>query len=329
MFVHLGHFSTGWRDSMARPLKQIIEYRTYDLEPDKPFVCLSGEEWRISDVLSTRLHFHNCMEIGYCFSDSGFLGFEDGVTLPFQTGDIFIIPRFVPHTTCSSPGCRSRWNYLFMDMDSFVRRDLPEGLKNSQSMSVAIGNYLHLSSEKNSRLYFICKCLLEEAKKHPEGDPTLFALYSALLSAELRSLSHTQPQKKGSAKSRGLLLQPALEYINDHFMENCSIDLLAACCHLSQTHLRRLFLSIMGTSPLQYVIQVRIRQACILLNTTSEPITSIAQAVGISSISSFNRNFLQIMGVSPQQYRLSNKPAAAKQKQYILPYKGWIVPENL
>ena len=107
------------------------------------------------------------------------------------------------------------------------------------------------------------------------------------------------------------------------------MDKLAGLCHLSQTHFRRLFLSIMGTTPLQYVIQIRIRQACILLNTTSEPITSIAQAVGIASISSFNRNFQQVMGVTPQQYRQSGKPIRARQKSYILPYKGWLVPENL
>ena len=53
------------------------------------------------------------------------------------------------------------------------------------------------------------------------------------------------------------------------------------------------------------------------------------EAVGISSISSFNRNFQQIMSVSPQQYRQSNKHIAAKQKQYILPCKGWLLPENL
>ena len=103
---------------MARPSKNIIEYRIYELEPDKPFLCLSGEEWRISDVLSDRLHFHNCLEIGYCLSDSGFLGFENDVTVPFAARDIFLIPRFVPHTTCSAPGCRSRWDYLFVDLDA-------------------------------------------------------------------------------------------------------------------------------------------------------------------------------------------------------------------
>lgn len=312
---------------MARPSKNIIEYRIYELEPDKPFLCLSGEEWRISDVLSDRLHFHNCLEIGYCLSDSGFLGFENDVTVPFAARDIFLIPRFVPHTTCSAPGCRSRWSYLFVDPDALSHHPgLPEG--EQQSLSVLLGSCLHITAASHPRLYFICKCLLEEASSRADGDPSLFTLYSLLLVAELRSQLSGQ-NRRPPANSRAFILRPALEYINDHYVEPCGVDKLAGLCHLSQTHFRRLFLSIMGTTPLQYVIQIRIRQACILLNTTSEPITSIAQAVGIASISSFNRNFQQVMGVTPQQYRQSGKPIRARQKSYILPYKGWLVPENL
>ena len=312
---------------MARPSKNIIEYRIYELEPDKPFLCLSGEEWRISDVLSDRLHFHNCLEIGYCLSDSGFLGFENDATVPFAARDIFLIPRFVPHTTCSAPGCRSRWNYLFVDPDVLSHHlGLPEG--EQQSLSVLLGNYLHITAASHPRLYFICKCLLEEAVSRAESDPSLFNLDSLLLCAELRS-QLSDRIRRAPANSRAFILRPALEYINDHYVEPCGVDKLAGLCHLSQTHFRRLFLSIMGTTPLQYVIQIRIRQACILLNTTSEPITSIAQAVGIASISSFNRNFQQVMSVTPQQYRQCGKPIRARQKSYILPYKGWLVPENL
>lgn len=312
---------------MARPSKNIIEYRIYELEPDKPFLCLSGEEWRISDVLSDRLHFHNCLEIGYCLSDSGFLGFENDVTVPFAARDIFLIPRFVPHTTCSAPGCRSRWSYLFVDPDALSHHPgLPEG--EQQSLSVLLGSCLHITAASHPRLYFICKCLLEEAVSRADSDPSLFSLYSLLLCAELRSQLSDQ-SRRPPANSRAFILRPALEYINDHYVEPCGVDKLAGLCHLSQTHFRRLFLSIMGTTPLQYVIQIRIRQACILLNTTSEPITSIAQAVGIASISSFNRNFQQVMSVTPQQYRQSGKPIRARQKSYILPYKGWLVPENL
>ena len=60
---------------MPRNKRSIVEYRIYDLPLDLPVFCLSGEEWRISDVLSNRLHFHNCLEIGFCHTDSGFLGF--------------------------------------------------------------------------------------------------------------------------------------------------------------------------------------------------------------------------------------------------------------
>ncbi len=311
---------------MSRPAKNIIEYRIYEVEPDKPFLCLSGEEWRISDVLSDRLHFHNCLEIGFCFSDSGFLGFENGVTYPFKAGDIFLIPRFVPHTTCSAAGCRSRWDYLFVDLDASAGAGARS--PQQQTLSSLIGSFMHITKESHERLYFLCKCLLEEARDPLETNAPLFSLYSLLLGAELRrQLSDTA--HRPNSRSRAFVLRPALEYINNHYADPCNVEKLAGLCHLSQTHFRRLFLSIMGTTPLQYVINIRIRQACILLNTTSEPITAIAQAVGIASISSFNRNFHQVMNVTPQQYRQSTKPISAKQKSYILPYKGWLVPENL
>ena len=313
---------------MARPQKNVIEYRIYEMTPDKPFLCLHGEEWRISDVLSDRLHFHNCLEIGYCFSDSGVIGFENGISMPFKARDIFLIPRFMPHTTCSAPGTRSRWNYLFIDPEIPARFMPQRSDAHVQSLASLMSSCMHITAASHPRLYFLCKCMLEEAKERALEDATLFSLYAQTLVAELRYMLSEQ-KADAPKRSRAFVLRPALEYINDHYMEPCKVDKLASLCHLSQTHFRRLFLSIMGTTPLQYVIQIRIRQACILLNATSAPITAIAQAVGISSISSFNRNFQQIMNLSPQQYRASTKPVPARQKQYILPYKGWLVPENL
>lgn len=59
---------------MSRPPRTVIEYRNYELPADFPIQMLSGENWRISDVPSGVLHFHNCLEIGLCESDGGFLG---------------------------------------------------------------------------------------------------------------------------------------------------------------------------------------------------------------------------------------------------------------
>lgn len=70
---------------MSRPPRTVIEYRNYELPADFPIQMLSGENWRISDVPSGVLHFHNCLEIGLCESDGGFLGFR-GEQRAFRAG---------------------------------------------------------------------------------------------------------------------------------------------------------------------------------------------------------------------------------------------------
>ena len=96
---------------MSRPPRTVIEYRNYELPADFPIQMLSGENWRISDVPSGVLHFHNCLEIGLCESDGGFLGFR-GEQRAFRAGDVTIISGDVPHTTWSDPGTASIVLYL-------------------------------------------------------------------------------------------------------------------------------------------------------------------------------------------------------------------------
>lgn len=311
---------------MSRAAKNVIEYRIYEMEPEKPYVCLSGEEWRISDTPSDRLHFHNCIEIGYCFSDHGSIAFEDERTVPFKARDIFLIPRFVPHTTYSSPGCSSRWSYLFVDLDAAGMHNALGGAQDAPCLSKLLGSHLRITASSHQRLYFLCKCMLEEAQKTEKTDSSLFTLYALLLSAELRAMFSAHSPRTVS-DNRTFVLRPALEYIQNHYAQICSVTKLAELCHLSSTHFRRQFLAVMGMPPLQYVIHTRIRHACNLLSTTSESIADISRSVGIRSISSFNRSFQNIMHVSPQQYRLSCAPPTARQ-QKVLAFDGWIIPDE-
>ena len=48
---------------MARPKSPVTEYRSYYLPMQFPVKLLSGDHWKISDIPSKRLHFHNCLEI--------------------------------------------------------------------------------------------------------------------------------------------------------------------------------------------------------------------------------------------------------------------------
>lgn len=311
---------------MARNKYSVVEYRIYELPLDFPVLCLTGDSWRISDSPSDRLHFHNCLEIGFCHTDSGTITFEEG-NVPFAAGDVFIIPRHMPHTTCSSKGCKSMWSYLFVDFDALAADVLPSGDAYSKHSLVNAGKHIKVTSRSDPRLHFLCNTLLEEAKKNDAEAQQMIRLYSLAMVAELQRRLQQEGSKPAAKNSKVFPLKPALEYIHDHYTEPCDAATLANLCHLSQTHFRRLFLSCLGSTPLQFVISTRIYQACILLVNTDEPVLNIAQAVGMSSVSSFNRNFQQVMGMSPRQYRATAHRPSPK-KGSILPYRGWTLPEK-
>ncbi|MDE6891856.1 MAG: AraC family transcriptional regulator, partial [Lachnospiraceae bacterium] len=101
---------------MSRPKHQTIEYRNYLLPAYFPVILLRGDEWRISDVPSGTLHFHNCLEIGLCESHSGTMEFS-GNPLAFSAGDVTIVGSDIPHTTNSAPGTASKWSYIFVNVE--------------------------------------------------------------------------------------------------------------------------------------------------------------------------------------------------------------------
>lgn len=313
---------------MARTKRDIVEYRIYDLPVDLPVFTLSGEQWRISDTPSSRLHFHNCLEIGFCHSDSGYIRFEDE-TVSFKAGDVFLIPRHVPHSTYSTRGCRSLWSYLFVDLDSLARTPL-NAAKSSLETVHWPNRYLKFSIASSAqRIPFLVHCMFEEAL-HPQAEtPQLLRVYATAVNTELARYFSSASQQVTKA-SKVFPLKPALEYILDHYMEPCDTETLASLCHLSQTHFRRLFLSCMDSTPLQFVISTRIYQACVLLANTNEPVLSIAQAVGMPSASSFNRNFQQVVGMSPRQYRanLDMRGDSSPRNGEVLAYKGWMLPDK-
>ena len=318
-------FAQGVNGQMAQAKRTVVEYRIYELPLELPIVCLTGDAWRISDVPAERLHFHNCMEIGFCHSEDGYLDFETERT-PFEAGDVFIIPRHVPHTTCSREGCKSRWSYLFVDLDALTSALLPSDEAYRLRQRTRISKPMKITRESDERLHFLCRCMLEEASREDEDARGMLQIYALAAASELQRRS-TDASRHSAKNSKAFPLKPALEYIHDHYMEPCDASTLASLCHLSQTHFRRLFLSCMGSTPLQFVISTRIYQACVLLLNSDEPVLTIAQAVGMPSVSSFNRNFQQVMGMSPRQYRTSTaRPSPMKGS--ILPYRGWTLPEG-
>ncbi|MBI3849964.1 MAG: PocR ligand-binding domain-containing protein [Verrucomicrobia bacterium] len=99
------------------------------------------------------------------------------------------------------------------------------------------------------------------------------------------------------------VITKAKQYIQEHFIEELSLDRLAAAVHTSTFYFCKLFKKATGINFTQYVARTRAEKAKNLLLNPNLRVSEIAYEVGFQSLTHFNRMFKRIVGQSPTQYR--------------------------
>lgn len=89
---------------------------------------------------------------------------------------------------------------------------------------------------------------------------------------------------------------------------------LAALVNLSPSRFRHLFKHETGTSPRQYLRELRFRKAETLLATTFLSLKEIAEAIGLVSLTHFMKDFRKRHGMTPREYRIAARMATLKSK---------------
>lgn len=103
-----------------------------------------------------------------------------------------------------------------------------------------------------------------------------------------------------------------LLWVRERLGQEISTTQIADQFHLSTRSLSRKFRKMTGTTPLQWILQARIRQAQLLLETSDLPVESIATATGFSSGGMLRTHFQRSVGVSPTMWRATyQKPTRA------------------
>ncbi|WTI14617.1 helix-turn-helix domain-containing protein [Streptomyces sp. NBC_00820] len=98
-------------------------------------------------------------------------------------------------------------------------------------------------------------------------------------------------------------LTPVLEQARSRLHEQLTVPQLAREAGLSERTFARRFRETLGTTPLQWILQERVRLAQELLEETDEPVESVAQRTGFGSAANLRHHFGRLTGVSPQTYR--------------------------
>ncbi len=99
-------------------------------------------------------------------------------------------------------------------------------------------------------------------------------------------------------------LRRACDYINDHAHQEITRNAVAEVVHMSVSGFSRFFKSHTGMTFQEFVADVRISRACLLLVTSDLPITDISLECGFADLSTFNRTFKRFRDSTPSQYRL-------------------------
>jgi AraC family transcriptional regulator len=115
-------------------------------------------------------------------------------------------------------------------------------------------------------------------------------------------VGHDRPcARPGSADRRRAI--DSAHWIEAHAADAVDLQVLAHQAGLSVYHYLRVFSSVLGVTPHQFLLRCRLRRAAQLIANEDRPITDIALDVGFADLSNFVRSFRRAAGVSPRAYR--------------------------
>ena len=130
------------------------------------------------------------------------------------------------------------------------------------------------------------------------------------VSRAIRLLLDNLPQIEVQGKRNDSVvnrMKPILAYMEAHYMEDISNQLLMELGGCSESVLLRNFRQVTGTSPLQYLLDYRMQKAAEMLLTTEIKSADIAMACGFRDVSYFTKTFRRKMGSTPIEYRKSKE----------------------
>jgi AraC-like DNA-binding protein len=116
----------------------------------------------------------------------------------------------------------------------------------------------------------------------------------------------TQKPIQAMARDRRRAVETAL-WIDAHSHHAIELEHAAGQAGLSPFHFLRLFSSVLGVTPHQYLVRSRLRHAARLLADDARSITDVAYDVGFGDLSNFVRTFHRAAGVPPLRFRQASK----------------------
>ncbi|MEW6304294.1 MAG: AraC family transcriptional regulator [Verrucomicrobiota bacterium] len=285
--------------------REQVCYGTYQGDmPDQRF------RFRIAMVEhadSFRLHAHEYSELCIVLGGRA-LHRTEHEDYPLETGDVFVISGDTRHGFQNPQGLKL-CNLMF-DPQQFLagHRDLERLAGFHALFNVSprarrpheFKERLHLTAAQLAEVTALISAIKSECEHQEEGWHAGVRHQFLLLALYLSRLYTRQTRGQATPLMR---MAKVVSHIQQHYGDDLRIAGLARLAHLSVSQFQRTFKRIYGATPVRFINQVRVHEACEMLKDPNRSITEIAFAAGYASSSFFSTQFKSFMGQSPLDYR--------------------------
>lgn len=202
---------------------------------------------------------------------------------------IALIDCNAPHTYYAN----EQWNFFWFHFNGISTKAFLQLLLDGHS------NVFYLSNSQSIVNNFL---LLRQYKSiNTLNDELAISSYIHQILSQTYTATHTEhPSDK-----RSILMAKAMEYIDQHYSSDLTVDEVASLLNISKSSFCHLFRAGIGFSPYDYILTTRINKAKHLLRYTSQNISEIAWSVGFKSNANFIQVFRKKTDMTPSQFRHS------------------------
>ncbi|MFH1477658.1 MAG: AraC family transcriptional regulator [Verrucomicrobiota bacterium] len=277
----------------------------------RPYFALSGLPFFAARLRQLPIIFHNhdFLEIALVLGGKAKQQISK-YKYEISAGDILIIPVHQGHAYYTADNLEII-NMLFnprsLQQSGFDFSDTA-GYKslfsaNDPFSSLAKNRYrLNISPSKFAVVVNLMTSFISEIEtKRPGYKPMAISLFIQAIGVISRCQEHISIPPSSLFSAR---LEQTMDFIETHYKDNITLDQLARLARMSRRSYQRSFRQLMKTSPINHLVNLRIRKAAALLLYHPElNITEIAFQAGFSDSNYFSRMFRKIMGRTPKEFR--------------------------
>lgn len=247
------------------------------------------------------IHYHDCYELIFYVS-AKIEVYLDDVYYSINSHDLLIIPPRKIHKIIYPERCNYVRYVFYFTQEQIQNAFLPSMQKKALFLFRDRGQHkLTLSAQDYLRINNVFRNMHEHMTEMSAGNYYLITNYASILLQELFLLYGNLPD---ASEERTLTpVEQILNYINENYSQQITLDSLAEKYHLNKSYICRIFRKTMGISLVTYLQYKRILEAQNMLLNSEKPIIDIAMDCGFSNVQHFYRVFKKITNLTPSEYK--------------------------